>query len=147
MSSHPAEQIPVKLKVKTDIRDDKDVQTFELTAFGRYYKKGSSRFLQYDEAMEDGIAKTIVKMSDEEGLILRSGTVKMRLPFRMNKQMRGSYELPYGILEMLTRTKRLVHTYDESANTGSIELLYELKTQGSPAGTYHLQITFEEERQ
>nr|WP_321202566.1 DUF1934 domain-containing protein [Cytobacillus horneckiae] len=146
LSIRPVEQVPVKIKVKTDIRNGKDKETFELTAFGRYYKKDSARFLQYEEAMEDGLVKTIVKISEQDGLILRSGSVKMRLPFRMNKSLRGSYETPYGVFEMMTLTKRMVHSFEEDKSMGSIDLLYELKMQGSRAGTYHLAITFEEEK-
>ncbi|KAB2332472.1 DUF1934 domain-containing protein [Bacillus mesophilum] len=145
MANLPAEQMPVKINVKTVIRDRGEKQTFDLTAFGRFHQKGEAHFLQYDENMEAGTAKTIIKMGDQDGVILRSGAVKMRLPFRLNKKMRGSYELPYGTLEMLTTTKRFDHTYNETTKQGSIELLYELKTQGANTGTYHLKITFEED--
>jgi uncharacterized beta-barrel protein YwiB (DUF1934 family) len=145
LSNSPAEQTPVKILVKTDIRTGGSKETFELTAFGRYYKKNGSRFLQYDEENEAGTVKTIVKMAEGEALILRSGAVKMRLPFRMNKKMRGSYEMPFGTMEMLTLTKGLSQSFDDSSGTGSFDLLYEMKMQGSQAGTYHLAITFEEE--
>jgi uncharacterized beta-barrel protein YwiB (DUF1934 family) len=145
LSNSPAEQTPVKIKVKTDIRSGGSKETFELTAFGRYYKKNGSRFLQYEEENEAGTVKTIVKMADGEGLILRSGAVKMRLPFRMNKKMRGSYEMPFGTMEMLTLTKGLSQSFDDGSGTGSFDLLYEMKMQGSQANTYHLVITFEEE--
>jgi uncharacterized beta-barrel protein YwiB (DUF1934 family) len=145
LSNSPAEQTPVKIKVKTDIRSGGNKETFELTAFGRYYKKNGSRFLQYDEENEAGTVKTIVKMAEGEALILRSGAVKMRLPFRMNKRMRGSYEMPFGTMEMLTLTKGLSQTFEDGNGKGSFDLLYEMKMQGSQAGTYHLAITFEEE--
>ncbi|MBY0123286.1 DUF1934 domain-containing protein [Bacillus sp. S/N-304-OC-R1] len=147
MSTRPAEQLPVKIKVKTDIRDGRNKDTFELVAFGRYYIKENARFLQYDEAMDEGMAKTIIKVSDNEGLILRSGAVKMRLPFIMNKKLKGSYHTPYGVFEMDTMTKRLDHQFDAQTGSGSIELLYELKMQGANSGTYHLSITFEEEEE
>ncbi|WP_420828150.1 DUF1934 domain-containing protein [Cytobacillus citreus] len=143
----PREQMPVKIKVKTDIRDGSSKDTFELTAFGRYYIKENARFLQYDEAMEEGMAKTIIKVSDQEGLILRSGAVKMRLPFKMNKKLQGNYHTPYGVFEIGTMTKRLDHQFDEETGSGSIDLLYELKMQGASTGTYHLFITFEEEEE
>lgn len=69
----------------------------------------------------------------------------MRLPFRMNKKMRGSYEMPFGTMEMLTLTKGLSQSFDDGSGTGAFDLLYEMKMQGSQAGTYHLAITFEEE--
>lgn len=146
LSIRPAEQSPVKIKVKTDIRNGGSKDTFELTAFGRYYKKENARFLQYDEVMEAGTVKTIVKLSNQEGLILRSGAVKMRLPFKMNKRFKGSYTTPYGVFELVTLTKRFEHQFDEQTGSGTIEILYDLKMQGAHSGTYHLAITFEEEK-
>ncbi|MBU8881009.1 DUF1934 domain-containing protein [Bacillus sp. FJAT-29790] len=147
MSIRSGEQVPVKIKVKTDIRDGSNKDTFELTAFGRYYIKENARFLQYDEVVEEGTAKTIIKMSDQEGLILRSGAVRMKLPFKMNKKLKGTYHTPYGVFDMDTLTKRLDHQFDEQTGFGSIDLLYELKMQGAQSGTYHLAITFEEEEE
>jgi uncharacterized beta-barrel protein YwiB (DUF1934 family) len=46
---------------------------------------------------------------------------------------------------MLTLTKGLSQSFDDGNGTGSFDLLYEMKMQGSQAGTYHLAITFEEE--
>ncbi|KAB2333191.1 DUF1934 domain-containing protein [Cytobacillus depressus] len=139
--------MPVKINVKTDIRDGRSKDTFELIAFGQYYIKENARFLQYDEAMEEGTAKTIVKVSEKEGLILRSGAVKMRLPFQMNKKLKGNYHTPYGVFELDTMTKRLDHQFDEQTGTGSIDLLYELKMHGANTGTYHLSITFKKEEE
>lgn len=148
LSVKAAEQLPVKIKVKTDIRNGKEKETYELTTFGRYYKKGNTFYLQYEEVMEEqGTIKTIVKMSDADSLILRSGGIKMRLPFLMNKSLRGSYETPYGVLEMVTLTKRLEHFYNEEKGYGSFDILYELNMQGSKAGTYHMTIIFEEDGQ
>lgn len=146
MSVSPAEQKPVKIKVHTTIRDGNEKETFELTTFGRYYEKSGSTFLQYEEVMEEGTIKSIVKISEEETLILRSGAVKLRMVFRMNKKLRGRYETPFGTMEIMTRTKRLAHSYDEVSKKGGIDLLYDLNMQGSHAGTYHLEISFEEEK-
>jgi uncharacterized beta-barrel protein YwiB (DUF1934 family) len=147
MSAGRADQVPVKIKVKTDIYDGNEKNTFELTAFGRYYLKENARYLQYDEAMEQGMANTIIKMTEEEGMIMRSGAVKMRLPFKMNKRLTGNYHTPYGVLEMGTVTKRLEHHFNQQKGHGSIDILYDLNMQGANTGTYHLSITFEKEEE
>jgi uncharacterized beta-barrel protein YwiB (DUF1934 family) len=127
----------VKIKVKTTI-DQQD--SFELTVFGRYYKKNSAAFLQYEEVTEEGSVRTIVKVAADEALILRSGAVKMRLPFRLGKKVSGSYEMPFGRFETTTAAKRIEHS------DGAIDILYDFSMQGSQAGTYHLEITFQEDR-
>ncbi|WP_244440886.1 DUF1934 domain-containing protein [Neobacillus jeddahensis] len=135
MANH---EIPVKIKVKTTINAD---ETFELMVSGRYSQKAGASFLQYEEVLEEGTVRTIVKVAAEEALILRGGAVKMRLPFRLHKRMRGSYEMPFGTFETMTMAKRIEHT------KGLIDILYDFNMQGSPGGTYHLEITFQEDEQ
>jgi uncharacterized beta-barrel protein YwiB (DUF1934 family) len=133
-------QLPVKINVKTTIDHE---ETFELVLFGQYYKKENASYLQYEEVMEEGSVRTIVKMTPGEGLILRSGAVKMRLPFQVNRKMNGSYEMPFGRFETTTKTKKIEHSFDNGQ--GRIDILYDFTMQGSPAGTYHLEITFQED--
>ena len=145
MSIGPAEQIPVKVTVKTAIYSGKEKETFELTTFGRYYTKASSSYLQYDEVMEEGDVHTTVKISGDEVLILRSGAIKMRLHFLLNKKTPGDYKTPYGLLETSALTKRLDTNFDENEQRGHVDLLYDMAIQGTSAGTYHLTINFKEE--
>jgi uncharacterized beta-barrel protein YwiB (DUF1934 family) len=128
--------IPVKINVKTTINND---ETFEHVVFGQYYQKSGSNFLQYEEAVEEGTVRTIVKVNEEEALILRSGAVKMRLPLQLHKTLKGSYEMPFGRFETTTMTRRMAH------NENSLDILYDFTLQGSLAGTYHLEITFQED--
>lgn len=44
MSLRPAEQMPVKIKIKTEIHQDGNKETFEFITFGRYYQKGENSF-------------------------------------------------------------------------------------------------------
>lgn len=145
VSSKPAEQIPVKVTVKTAIYSGKEKETFELTTFGRYYKKANSSYLQYDEVMEEGDVHTTVKISGDEVLILRSGAIKMRLLFLLNKKTPGNYQTQYGLLETSVLTKRLDTAFNEKTQEGHVDLLYDMAIQGSNAGTYHLMINFKEE--
>ena len=147
LSSYPAEQMPVKITVKTVIQNGQDKEAYELTTFGQYYKKTNSIFLRYEEIMEEDLAiNTVVKISSQEGSILRNGAVKMRLLFQKNKTLTGSYDSPYGVLEMKTSTTRISHKFDENVRKGEIDLLYDLRVGGSLAGTYHLKILFEEDK-
>ncbi|ESU34419.1 hypothetical protein G3A_01300 [Bacillus sp. 17376] len=145
VSSKPAEQIPVKVTVKTVIYSGKEKETFELTTFGRYYKKANSSYLQYDEVMEEGDVHTTVKISGDEVLILRSGAIKMRLLFLLNKKNPGNYQTQYGLLQTSALTKRLDTDFNEMKQEGHVDLLYDMAIQGATAGTYHLTINYKEE--
>ncbi|WP_235824704.1 DUF1934 domain-containing protein [Bacillus salipaludis] len=134
-------EIPVRINVRTTIDQQ---ESFELRLFGQYFEKGNASYLKYEEAMEEGSVRTIVKMTAGEGLILRGGSVKMRLPFELNRKLNGSYEMPFGQFETTTLTKNLEHSFENGK--GLIDILYDFTMQGSPAGTYHLQITFQEDK-
>jgi len=134
-------EIPVKIKVKTTIDQE---ETMELVVFGRYFQKDKASYLQYEEAMEEGRVRTIVKMSAGDALILRSGAVKMRLPFILQKKLQGSYEMPFGMFETTTKTKKLEFTYENGR--GMMDIVYDFAMQGAHAGTYHLEISFQEDQ-
>lgn len=138
--SIPIPEIPVKINVKTTI--DRQ-ETFELTVFGRYFQKGNADFLQYEEVIEEGNVRTIVKMAQNEALILRGGALKMRLPFELNRKLNGSYELPFGQFGTETKARRMDYSYENGK--GRFEILYDFSMEGSPQGTYHLEIVFQEE--
>jgi uncharacterized beta-barrel protein YwiB (DUF1934 family) len=146
VATRPADQSPVKVKVTTAIDDGQQKETFELTTFGRYYKKGSSSYLQYDEMMEDGTVHTTVKIKDREVLIIRSGAVSMRLHFRLDKRTPGNYQSPYGLLQTEADTRRMDIDFNVESAEGNIDILYEFIIQGSPAGTYQMNIDYKEER-
>nr|WP_263324122.1 DUF1934 domain-containing protein [Neobacillus sp. Marseille-Q6967] len=129
-------EVPVKITVRTTIDGQ---ETFELTVFGRYFQKGSADFLQYEEEIEEGTVRTIVKMAGEEALILRGGALKMRLPFELNRKLNGSYELPFGQFTTETKARRLEYS------AGFFDIVYDFWMDGAPAGTYHLEIAFQEE--
>jgi uncharacterized beta-barrel protein YwiB (DUF1934 family) len=58
----------------------------------------------------------------------------------LHKKLRGSYEMPFGTFETMTLAKRIEHS------DGLIDILYDFTMQGSHAGTYHLEITFQEDK-
>lgn len=134
-------EIPVKINVKTTIDQG---ETFELVVFGRFFQKEHASFLQYEEIMEEGRVRTIVKLAAEEALILRSGAVKMRLPFQLGKSLSGSYQMPFGVFETTTLARKMEYTIDNGS--GRIDIVYDFAMQGAHAGTYHLEISFQEER-
>lgn len=134
-------EIPVKITVKTTIDEQEAV---ELTVFGRFYQKNQASFLRYVEVMDEGDVRTIVKVSAEDALILRSGALKMRLPFRLHEKRTGSYEMPFAAFETTTMTKRLEHSYQQGC--GQIDIVYDFAMSGSGGGTYRLEITFQEDK-
>ncbi|WP_082892620.1 DUF1934 domain-containing protein [Rossellomorea aquimaris] len=136
---------PVKIHLKTNITIGDESDSFELVSFGRYYEKGNAVFLKYDEVQEEGTTHTIVKITDRQALILRSGAVKMRMAFNELEEQNGSYESQLGTLMLTTKTKNVSHTQVDSKVEGDFNLSYELNMQGSPVGDYEMSINYKEE--
>lgn len=145
MSNVSAQQVPVKIHVTTQIHNGNNKESIEWIGFGQYLEKDNSKYIKYEEIIEEGTIKTIIKVSENEGLILRSGAVKMRLPFVLNKQQNGSYDSPYGVFQLVTNTKRITLELYNDQTSGMLDLLYDLKMQGNKNGTYHMTIVFKEE--
>lgn len=145
MTTNQQAHIPVNICLTTNIEMNGEKDSYELKLSGQFYEKSSGFFLKYDEVQEEGTIHTIVKFSQNEALILRSGAVKMRLPFHLNEQQNGSYDSPYGTLLLSTQTNTLVHecTYNEQTVQGMLKLNYNLLMQESPVGTYEMNITFQ----
>ncbi|WP_245796285.1 DUF1934 domain-containing protein [Domibacillus antri] len=140
------ERMPVKIRVKTDVAHEGENETFELSLFGRLFKKDGSTFLKYDEVQEEGVVHTIVKLAEENALILRSGALKMRMIFEQGQQLNGSYESQYGTLLVTTDTTAFKHKTNDKG-TGQAQLTYRLLMQGDPVGTYTMNIHYELEEQ
>ena len=133
----------VKITLHNEIKRDEEVENYELTVFGQYYKKGNSEFLKYEEAQENGMVKTILKWtSDHTALVLRSGAVSMRLEHRIKEKTRGSYEHPYGRLPLEAFTTAISHSVQNHVHT--FQLRYDLNVQQSYVGTYNMTFTFQE---
>jgi uncharacterized beta-barrel protein YwiB (DUF1934 family) len=147
LTASNSDYTPVKIHLKTVITSGDEQDSIEFSAFGGYYEKAGSIFLKYDEIQEEGTIHTIVKLSDENALILRSGAVKMRLVFKENEQWKGSYESQIGTLLLTTKTKQLSHKQKNSGVSGEIQLDYQLMMQGSTVGNYEMVITYKEEEE
>ncbi|OLS41243.1 DUF1934 domain-containing protein [Bacillus sp. MRMR6] len=139
--STPETETIVKVNVKTTIDQN---ETFELTVFGRYFEKGNAHFLKYEEVIEEGTVRTIVKISKTGALILRGGALKMRLPFEVNRRLNGSYEMSFGEFATETTARKIDFSYENGK--GLIEIVYDFSLNGSPDNTYHLEIAFQEEK-
>lgn len=143
----PEEGRPVKIKVRTVISNGNEKETFELTTFGRYYEKSSAAYLQYEEVLEEGTVQSTVKIAEDHTTILRKGPVSMKMVFRRDKELEGRYRTPFGMIDISTYTKDLDHSFEKKEKKGFVQIIYDLKMQGSHAGTYDLQVLFEEEKE
>ncbi|OLO36032.1 hypothetical protein BTA37_18935 [Priestia megaterium] len=136
---------PIEVKIVTDIRDGHRKETTSVNAKGMYYEKGSKIYLTYTERQEEiGDIRTMVKISEDEVSINRTGAVQMKQSFRKKVRIEGTYISPYGRMDLLTFAHNI--EYKQMTQKGRLFLTYDLEVQGQPAGKYALTITFKEEK-
>ncbi|SDN25653.1 Uncharacterized beta-barrel protein YwiB, DUF1934 family [Psychrobacillus sp. OK028] len=113
-------------------------ETVNFETSGTLTLKGTQYYLVYEELQDEKAIRTTVKLSGKNALILRSGGVKMRLPFERGELQTGSYDTPYGTLMITTNTK---HLHFEN---GHFQVEYELIINEEVAGTYTLELIYTE---
>ncbi|TQR21376.1 DUF1934 domain-containing protein [Psychrobacillus vulpis] len=113
-------------------------ETFDMKTTGELTIKGAQPYLVYEEVQDEKAIKTTVKLNSESALIIRSGGVKMRLPFFKGELQTGSYDSGYGTMMITTNTKQL-HFKD-----GHFRVEYELLMNEEVVGTYTLELTYTE---
>lgn len=113
-------------------------ETINIEIKGTLTLKGKQYYLVYEEMQDQKKTRTTVKLGGQTALILRSGGVKMRLPFERGELQTGSYDTQYGTLIITTNTKHL--HFDD----GHFQVEYELIINEEVAGTYTLELIYTE---
>ena len=137
MSQSLKKQVNVHL-LSTIRHPDSEKETFDIKTTGELTIKGNQPYLVYEEIQDEKNVKTTVKLGGQSALILRSGGVKMRLPFAIGELQTGSYEAVYGTLMITTNTTHL-HFAE-----GHFQVEYELIINEEVAGTYTLELIYTE---
>lgn len=129
----------VRVRLKSTIcHQNVEKETFDIETTGELTLKGNQPYLVYEEVQDEKIVRTTVKLGGKSALILRSGGVKMRLPFESGELQAGSYDTIYGTLMITTNTTHL-HFED-----GYFHVEYELLINDEVAGTYTLELIYTE---
>ena len=145
MAEKESAKIPIRLKLVTEIRDGagrKELLTIEEE--GTLYSKEDATFLAYKEMMENvGQISNVIKIKDGEDSIMRSGGVSMRQTYRKGAITSGSYQSPYGMMEMVAKTENIDFTNRTDSRKAKLILSYQLQMQGEWVGRHRLTFMIE----
>ncbi|WP_033827480.1 DUF1934 domain-containing protein [Bacillus andreraoultii] len=140
---------PVKINLQTKIDRDGQKEDFELIVFGQFYIKNQSSYLIFDEIWEKGKVHTIVKHivqqdgTNSEVQVLRRGAMNMRLFFKENELMSGTYKTDVGTFTVETSTVEMDYHWNEEKKSGEMKVNYHFFIEQIEVGTYELKFTFE----
>ncbi|MDR1028013.1 MAG: DUF1934 domain-containing protein [Clostridiales Family XIII bacterium] len=106
----------------------------EFITEGRFYRKGDSMYLVYDESEFSGTegCTTSLKITGDTIRMKRYGEdvgVETAINFEKGKRFNGYYETPFGSVEMEVLTNAVNNRIKESGE-GSIDIDYNVSLKG-----------------
>lgn len=129
------QKVTLQLKSRIQHPDIRKAEETTVKTTGLVTVKNHTLYLRYEEQMEEiGTVHHTLKIKPEEVTVLRQGPLSMRMPLALNQEAEGSYQTPFGRMEMMTHAKKLDYKWNEEKETGVIHLVYELTMQGDYVG-------------
>ena len=106
----------------------------ELVTEGRFYKKGDSFYLIYDESEFSGMegCTTSLKVTGDKIRMKRYGDnlmADMAIEFEKGKRFNGFYETPFGTIEMEVLTNEINNSIEEEGK-GMLDIDYFISLKG-----------------
>ncbi|WP_221567342.1 DUF1934 domain-containing protein [Alkalihalobacillus sp. TS-13] len=129
--------IPIEVDLHTKITESGATEDTSLSSSGTLYRKNDTVYLRYEEVI-NGTDKvnTTIKIQNDDITIIRQGAVSMRQRFAPGVEKEGTYESPYGPIQIATRTEKVDFDWNEAEKKGHLSLDYQVLFQGEESG-YH----------
>lgn len=135
--------VPVKIKLKSAIQHPgQETDKYELEIEGTMVEKAGNRYLRYEEEQNSELIKTMIKLDPEDALVMRTGAIRMRLPFELNGKRVGTYANGPLAMDLLVVTKALSIKSEQKA--GKFHVHYDMHSEQSLLGSYQLTIHYAE---
>ncbi|WP_027400304.1 DUF1934 domain-containing protein [Anaerovorax odorimutans] len=124
---------------------DSEEDKLEFITEGKYYEKGESIYLLYDESEFSGMegCTTSLKITGDIIKMKRFGTnIKLdtEIEFEKGKRFKGYYDTPYGSVEMEVLTNSIENNIEKSKAAGSLNIDYHISLRGLSEGRSKLDI-------
>ncbi|WP_243293157.1 DUF1934 domain-containing protein [Bacillus sp. FJAT-47783] len=100
--------------------------------------------MSYEEEHDFGNVKSLLKITDNELYLMRSGAVKMRQRFIEKEETISNYETQFGTFRLSTYTKSLRISTNEVVSRGKLKIEYDLKI-GQEKHVHTLTINYKED--
>lgn len=117
-------------------------EVIELITEGKYYKKGNTTYLVYQETELSGIdgCVTTLKITDDLIKMKRFGAASSEIQFEKGKRFNTHYNTPYGNVQMEVVTKKIENTLNTQDVTGFLNIEYNISLQGLLEGRNKINI-------
>ena len=127
-----------------DEHDDMEEEQMEFVTDGRFYVRGGSAYIIYDESEVSGLAgcKTTIRVDDRSVKMKRIGEAGFgaELYFEKGKRFSSVYETPYGPMGIEVLTDRVQSSIDMEKGSGCIDVEYQVSMEGLAEGRNRITI-------
>ncbi|MBT0955402.1 DUF1934 family protein [Bacillus velezensis] len=137
------QETPVAIHVQSFIHNGSEEESVEFTSSGFYYVRNGKTYLSYHEEHDLGKIKTVVKITEKEILVMRSGAIQMKQRFIPGASTLTQYKLPFGQMELRTETKNIQS--DVGSSEGSVKLTYNMTVGENQEHVHNMTIQYKEE--
>ncbi|WP_163655090.1 DUF1934 domain-containing protein [Listeria sp. PSOL-1] len=148
MSASRKVRRPVRIYITNIVRQMDSEEKTETTVAGVFYQDEGSYYLHYEEKELTGIIRTVIKLSDKELLLLRSGAVNMRMHFlKDGKRSTATIHSEAGklIFESELISCQEIFAEEPVGFLKELAFQYDLLNTGEYIGSYSVLIGIEEE--
>jgi uncharacterized beta-barrel protein YwiB (DUF1934 family) len=122
---------------------DGDESVIELKTVGKYGEKNSKQYIVYEETDEaGGKTDTLIKISEKETIMQRSGAVETRMVVECGKRHSSLYRTPTGNFVLDVYGECIENSLCEAG--GTLTLVYTLNMNNTPVGKNRIEITVKE---
>lgn len=138
------QSIPVSIIVQTKIKQQGQVEEFNFEISGQIVQIGTTFYIRYKEAQEDGreVPVTVKVYPDGKVQLSRNGDVRTRLRFGYQEKLETSYRTIYGMFLLTTYAKNLHFSLRDRPVSGEVSVDYDLFSMGEQIGEYQFILKF-----
>ncbi len=114
----------------------------ELITEGKYYQKGETTYLIYEESKISGIegCTTTLKINKDNIKMRRFGLLKSEIEFEKGKRFKTLYNTAFGNIEMEVLTQKITNEIDTQKVEGKLDIVYDISLQGLTEGRNQINI-------
>lgn len=116
------------LNIDTTLKDDTgEDQEINLITEGQIGERNGNSYITYDETEISGMqgSKTTIKLEPHRLTLIRNGKIATKMEFSVGEMFMTAYETPFGLFDMIIKTKNLRYEKEEMA--GNIWLEYSIE--------------------
>ncbi|KRN89423.1 DUF1934 domain-containing protein [Ligilactobacillus ceti] len=140
----------IQIKIITKAKQENEVDVFEEVTTGRYFQKGETYFIRYQETKHDQGSVTF-KINPDASIQLtrQSADLHLRLIFKDQGIYQTQYRSQYGMIPLEAKTiamewPLLADLTAENNVQGEIKIDYALYSQNKLVGDYEIRLQFHE---